>query len=106
MHGRHDNMGRQLVVELLNLLTQIGLHHGDTACLQIRPHLALFRKHRLALHQDLRLPPAEDLVHDALLGILCPMNDDPIGRGIAFKLFQVLREMRERVFFDARGKRP
>ena len=54
VHGRHDDMARWFVIELLDALSEVGLDHRDAALLEERAHVALVGQHGLRLHQRSR----------------------------------------------------
>ena len=104
VHGRHHDVARRLVVELLDALAQIGLDDFDAAVFQEGPHLALVGQHRLALHQQRGLVRGHDLEHDLVVlgGVACPVHDGAIGLRVALELQQVVAQIRQRVFLDRR----
>ena len=108
VHGRHHDMARILVVELLDALTEIGLDHLDADRSHVVPETALFGEHRLTLNERLGAVLIEDAVNNAvvLCGVARPMHMDAVRARIGFELIKVLVEMRERVFLDGGSERP
>lgn len=102
--GRHDHMARVLMIELLDALAQIGFHHRDAARLQIVAHVALVGQHRLAFDERGHAALAHQLVDErvVLFRVRREMHDDAVFLGLIRELREVIREMRQRVFLDAR----
>jgi hypothetical protein len=107
VHGRHDDVARRLVVQLLDALAQIRLHHDDAALFQERAHVALVGQHRLRLDERSRPAGAQEIVDDlVVLGrILRPVDVRAVGDRIALELLQVIAEVGERVLLDRGGER-
>ena len=104
--GRHDDVARRLVGQLLDALTQVRLGHLDPAPLEVGRHAALLLEHRFALDQGLDFVGLED-VEDRGVVFVCiagPVNvRAKLGR-VCLELFEVLVQVRERVLLDLRSQ--
>ena len=80
------------------------MEKGDTdaALEQIGRQSALLRQHRLALDEVLAAVSRYELPDRAvhLVGIRSPVDDDAVGGGVAFELFEVMGQVAQRVAFD------
>ena len=74
----------------------------DAALEQIGRQSALLRQHRLALDEVLAAVSRYELPDRAvhLVGIRSPVDDDAVGGGVAFELFEVMGQVAQRVAFD------
>jgi hypothetical protein len=99
--GKHD-VTRRFATQLYDALTEVRVDDVDTARLQVRIEAALFREHRLALHESPGVGRDENPVHDGVvLGrIRRPMHLHPAFDRVSLELREVLVQMRERVFLD------
>ena len=102
VHGRHDDMTRVFIVELLDALPEVALSHLDADRGHVRAEPALLGEHRLALDQRFGAVVLEDAVDDVVVlgGVLGPVHMDAIRLRIRLELLQVLIEMDERVLLD------
>ena len=107
VHGRHDDMARIFMVELLNALTEIGLDHLDADRRYVGPETALLGEHRLALDERLGAVVFEDAVNNSVVlrRVARPMHNNPVRARIGLKLIEVLVEVGERVRLDSRSER-
>ena len=78
------------------------VHGIDAALEQIGRQSALLRQHRLALDEVLAAVSRYELPDRAvhLVGIRSPVDDDAVGGGVAFELFEVMGQVAQRVAFD------
>src|SRR5690348_11643938 len=106
MHGRHDDVRRQLVPELDDVLAEIGLDRHDAVRLEMIVEPDLLAHHGLALGDGLGAEPLAD-VEDDRLGVVRRHRIVHVAarrRDLGFVGFEVEVEMRERVVLDvARG---
>ena len=107
VYGRHHDMARVLVVELLDALAEIGLDNLDTDRRHVMPEPAFLGQHRLALDQRLCAMILKNAVDDLIVlgGVAHPMHVDAVRPRIGLELLQILVEMGERVLLDRRGER-
>ena len=105
--GQHDVAGR-LVQQLHDALPQVAFDGIDAALEQIGRQSALLRQHRLALDEVLAAVSRYELPDRAvhLVGIRSPVDDDAVGGGVAFELFEVMGQVAQRVAFDLRRSFP
>ncbi len=108
VHGRHDDMARIFVVELLDALTEVGLDHLDPDRCHVRPETALLGEHRLALDQRLGAVIGKNAVNGTVMlgGVARPMHMDPVRARIGLELVEIVVEPGKRVLLDGRGQRP
>ena len=108
MDGRHHNVARLQLHQLQDTLTQVGLNHVDPLLHQVGIHVTLLGQHGFTLHQPLHLVLLQDVEHDAvmLLGILRPVHNGTIGRGVPLKLLQQGVQMAVGIVFDGSSHIP
>ena len=99
--GQHDVAGR-LVQHLHDALSQVAFDGIDAALEQIGRQSALLRQHRLALDEILAAVSRDELPDRAVhfVGIRSPVDDDAVGGGVAFELFEVMGQVAQCVAFD------
>ena len=105
VHGRHDDVARRLVVELLDALAEVGLGDDDAVRHEMLAHPALLGQHRLRLDEGAGARPAQDVENDrVVLGrVARPVHGDAVLLRLGLEPLEVGVEVGERVLLD-RGR--
>ena len=106
MNRRQDDVAGGLTAQLDDPLTQIGVDHFDAMLFEVGVESALFGEHRFGLDHLFDVLCGEDLVDDLVVFpcIGCPVDADAILKGVAFKRFEVVGQVRHCVGFDLRSE--
>ena len=99
-----DEAPSHIVVELLDALAEIGLHHLDADAGHVITQAGFLGQHRFGLDEILRPMIGKDAMDDAVvLGpIPRPVDVDAVGPRLRLELLEIVAKVRERVLLDGR----
>ena len=102
MDGRHHDVRRTLLVELLYAFAKVGFIDLYAMFAKIFAHTAFVHKHGFSFGHSLHSMCTKYVEHYRVVfcGICCPMHMYAVGSGVAFEFFKIFIKPRECMPFD------